>query len=110
MLDRGLHEHARRMPQRCALLHRGRSTSYGELEDQANRLAQVLRECGLARGDHVACLLPNGPDIFAFAWAAYRCGLYITPVWAAACRAMPMAMRARRTPRMPRSVTKRRAP
>ncbi len=80
MLDRGLREHARRAPRRSALLHRGRSTSYGELEDQANRLAQVLRECGLVRGDHVACLLPNGPDIFAFVWAAYRCGLYITPV------------------------------
>ena len=54
--------------------------SYGELEDRANRGAQLLRGKGIAAGDTVAFWLPNGPGVFEFYWAAQRCGLYITPI------------------------------
>ena len=80
MLDAGLREHARRDPGRIALIHRGASCTYSELEGLANRLAHVFRDAGLTRGEHIACLLPNGIYIFAIIWAAYRCGLYFTPI------------------------------
>ena len=80
MLDAGLREHTLRNPDRTALIHRGQICSYGELEALANRLAHVFRDAGLTRGEHIAGLLPNGFDIFAVVWAAYRCGLYFTPI------------------------------
>jgi fatty-acyl-CoA synthase len=43
-------------------------------------MAHVLRSFGLQRGDHVASLFANRPEALAFAWAAYRCGLYLTPL------------------------------
>ena len=54
--------------------------TYGQLEDRANRGAQLLRANGFKRGDTVAFWLTNGPGVFEFYWAAQRCGLYITPI------------------------------
>lgn len=54
--------------------------TYGELEDRANRGAQLLRSKGIFAGDTVAFWLPNGTGVFEFYWAAQRCGLFITPI------------------------------
>jgi acyl-CoA synthetase (AMP-forming)/AMP-acid ligase II len=56
------------------------SLSYGELEDRANRGAQLLRSLGIGRGDTIAYWLPNCPEVFEVYWAAQRAGLYITPI------------------------------
>ena len=58
----------------------GRSLSYRELDDQSNRVAQLLRDRGLAVGDHVAVLLPNRAEWYPITWGALRAGLYVTPV------------------------------
>jgi long-chain acyl-CoA synthetase len=58
----------------------GAALTYGELDARSRRLAVVLRQRGLRRGDHVAILLPNTLRYFDVAWAARRCGLYYTPV------------------------------
>jgi fatty-acyl-CoA synthase len=84
MLD--LRLHARAAPGRTAIVcdgaHDARDArlSYGELEALANRLAGVFRRLGLSRGDHVATLLANRPEGLAAAWAAWRSGLYLTPM------------------------------
>lgn len=39
-----------------------------------------MRGSGLRKGDHVALLLGNGPLILASVWAAYRAGIYLTPI------------------------------
>ncbi len=75
-----LRRHAAAAPQRCALAFGDRRVSYGELEALANRLAAVLRARGLRRGDHIASLIGNRPEALALAWAAWRCGLYLTPI------------------------------
>ncbi len=67
-------------PDRVAVAVGELTLTYEQLELQANRLARVFDAFGLARGDHVAALLPNDPFVIAVAWAAYRRGLYFTPV------------------------------
>ncbi|MFT3821187.1 MAG: AMP-binding protein [Rubrivivax sp.] len=75
-----LRRHAAAAPQRCALVLSDQRITYGELEALANRLAAVLRARGLRRGEHIASLLGNRPEALALAWAAWRCGVYLTPI------------------------------
>jgi long-chain acyl-CoA synthetase len=75
-----LRRHAAADPQRCAIACGGERFSYGALEAMANRIAAVWRGCGLVRGDHVATLIGNRPEALAVAWAAWRCGVYLTPL------------------------------
>ncbi len=80
-MDYGLREWARREPDRLAVKEvDGLATTFGELERLTNRFAHVLRDAGLKRGDHLAAVLGNGAHMLAIAWAAYRTGLYFTPV------------------------------
>ena len=76
----GLRDWATRDPDRIAAFCRGVGTSYGQLEETANRIAHLFRACGLQRGDHVAASVSNDPVVFALTWAAYRTGLYFTPI------------------------------
>ena len=74
--------HAATDPQRPAVIVAGSGArlSYGELEERSVRLANLLREAGLAKGDVVALLSDNRPQAFEVYWAAVRSGLYITAV------------------------------
>jgi long-chain acyl-CoA synthetase len=72
--------HAAAAPQRLAIACGDERLSYGELEALANRVAAVFRALGLERGDHVASLIGNRPEALAIAWAAWRSGLYLTPM------------------------------
>jgi fatty-acyl-CoA synthase len=58
----------------------GAATSYRELNDRSNQLAQLMWSAGLRRGDHVAVFMENHPAYFEVAWAALRSGLYLTSV------------------------------
>ncbi|MFD0904735.1 acyl-CoA synthetase [Actinomadura sediminis] len=58
----------------------GRTVTYRELNEESNRLAQLLRAEGLRPGDHIAFMLENHPLYLAIAWAAQRSGLYYTAV------------------------------
>ena len=71
---------ATRTPRHPAVVCAGRRLDYAALEALANRLAAVWRSLGLQRGEHVATLMGNVPEALAAAWAAWRCGLYLTPV------------------------------
>lgn len=80
-MDFGLRDWARREPDRTALeFETMPAVSYGELEELANRFAHLFRSVGLEPGDHISGILPNGPEVIAAIWGAYRCGLYYTPV------------------------------
>ena len=59
-------EIAAKDPQRAAYIvaETGQVVTYGELEADANRGAQLFRSLGLQRGDHLAVLLENHPDFF----------------------------------------------
>jgi long-chain acyl-CoA synthetase len=74
--------HAASAPDKAALIYpaRGLTITYAELETQSNRCAQQMRAAGLKRGDVVAFLFGNGPEVFFANWAAQRTGLFATSV------------------------------
>jgi acetyl-CoA synthetase len=78
---------AAREPERVALTFVGvdnqaRDYSYGELRDWSNRLANLLRALGIARGDRVAVLLPQAPETAVAHIAAYKLGAVAVPLFA----------------------------
>jgi len=77
-----LADHARTTPDKPALIsaRTGEAVTYGRLEERSTRLARLLRERGLARGDHVAVLMENNLAFMDPVWAAFRSGLYVTAV------------------------------
>jgi acyl-CoA synthetase (AMP-forming)/AMP-acid ligase II len=77
-----LGEIAARTPDRPAVIMAGsgRVITYRELNEESNRLAQLLYAEGLRPGDHIAFMLENHPLFLAVAWAAQRSGLYYTAV------------------------------
>jgi acetyl-CoA synthetase len=54
--------------------------SYGALRDSSNRLANALRGHGIGRGDRVAILLPQGPDVAAIHIAIYKMAAIALPL------------------------------
>jgi long-chain acyl-CoA synthetase len=73
-------EHARRHPDQAAFVMAttGETVTFGDLEARANRLAQLYRDRGLRRGDHVAIFMENNARYLETAAAAERTGLYYT--------------------------------
>jgi fatty-acyl-CoA synthase len=69
-------------PDRPALVmaETGETLTYGELEDRSTRLAHVLRDAGLRKGDAVALLSENSPLYLVAYWAALRSGLYLVAI------------------------------
>ncbi|HEX3488031.1 MAG TPA: acyl-CoA synthetase [Streptosporangiaceae bacterium] len=81
MTATGLWTIAASTPERTAVIDPGgRAVSYGELAAEADRIGRGLAELGLAPGDTVATLLPNGATALAVFFAAIQTGLYIVPV------------------------------
>jgi acetyl-CoA synthetase len=72
-------------PQRTALIDshadgRCDEIPYGALRDSSNRLANALRAFGIARGDRVAILLPQGPDVAVSHIAIYKLAAVALPL------------------------------
>jgi acetyl-CoA synthetase len=72
-------------PRRLAILHvhpdgRADEISYGWLKDTSDRLANVLTAHGIARGDRVAILLPQVPEVAAAHVAVYKAGAVALPL------------------------------
>jgi fatty-acyl-CoA synthase len=74
--------HAQKTPDKPAvvMVESGRQLTFRQLEDRSIQLARVLRKAGLRRGDTVAVLSENQPEVFEVYWAALRSGLYLTAV------------------------------
>ncbi len=56
----------------------GQVVTYRDLDQGANRLAQLLRHRGLRPGDHIAILMENSARYLEVTWAAQRTGLFYT--------------------------------
>jgi acyl-CoA synthetase (AMP-forming)/AMP-acid ligase II len=56
----------------------GETVTFGEFEAASNRVAHLLRDAGLRRGDHVAVFIENSPALLEIEGGAERCGLYYT--------------------------------
>ncbi|MEK6789684.1 MAG: AMP-binding protein [Pseudomonadota bacterium] len=72
--------HAGKHPSHPAMEYLGVTLSYGELDLWANRMAAVLREHGIIRGDVIGVHLPNTPQYLIALVAAAKLGAVISGV------------------------------
>ena len=71
---------AERVPEATALQFNGEPTSYATLADQAACVAGGLDDLGVERGDAVAVMLPNVPEIVATVFGSLLAGCRIVPM------------------------------
>ena len=68
-------------PDAPALIEAGGDiVGYGELYDRSRRVAGLLRDAGLRRGDGVALVLPNRREFLEITWGCQLSGLYYSAV------------------------------
>ncbi|MEX0991777.1 MAG: long-chain fatty acid--CoA ligase [Actinomycetota bacterium] len=67
------------MPDRTAIAFFGKHTSYGQLLAEAERFSAVLASLGVQRGDRVAFVMPNCPQLAAAFFGAQRLGAIAVP-------------------------------
>lgn len=58
----------------------GDAISYAQLHARSRRVAALLHDAGLRRGDGIALVLPNRAEFLEITWGAQLSGLYYTPV------------------------------
>lgn len=74
-------DHARSAAQSPALIVAdGDAISYAQLHARSRRVAALLHDAGLRRGDGIALVLPNRAEFLEITWGAQLSGLYYTPV------------------------------
>ena len=71
---------ARIAPEKPALIHRGVTTTYGQLADRIRRLAGGLGHLGVGRGDRVAWIGRNHPAFLESLFGVARLGAVLAPV------------------------------
>jgi fatty-acyl-CoA synthase len=67
-------------PSKAAIRFEGARISYRELEDRIAALASFLRQSGTTRGDRVAYLGPNCPELVETFFACARAGAIFVPL------------------------------
>ena len=63
-----------------ALLFKGSTISYGDLDSQSTAFAAALAAIGVRPGDRVALLLPNCPQFFIAEFGAWKAGAIVVPL------------------------------
>src|SRR5882672_5110098 len=71
---------ARTQPDRPALLFKGATLSYGELDRLSDACASAFAALGVVRGDRVGLLLPNCPQFFIAQFGAWKIGAIVAPL------------------------------
>ncbi|HEY7278067.1 MAG TPA: AMP-binding protein [Trebonia sp.] len=54
----------------------GETVTFGDFEARSNRVAHLLRDAGLRRGDHIAVFIENSPQLLEIEGGAERAGVY----------------------------------
>jgi len=67
-------------PERTAIIYGDLRRSYRELNARANRLAAQLRSAGLGKGDRVAILQRNCPELLETMFATFKMGAITVPM------------------------------
>ncbi len=70
---------AEKYPRRTAVVFMGKEISYKDLDDAVNRFANALKGLGVKKGDRVALLMPNIPQIVIAYYALWRLGAVAVP-------------------------------
>jgi long-chain acyl-CoA synthetase len=63
-----------------ALLFKGATVTYGELDALSNAFAAALAELGVRKGDRVALMLPNCPQFFIAEFGVWKAGAIVVAV------------------------------
>jgi long-chain acyl-CoA synthetase len=71
---------ARQHPRAPALLFKGSTMTFGQLERESDAFASALLALGVGRGDRVALLLPNCPQFFVAELGAWKIGAIVAPL------------------------------
>lgn len=72
--------HADRRPDKVVVTHLDTSVTNAQLLERVNALAEALRDAGVAEGDVVALLLPNGIEFIEAIFAINRLGAVFLPI------------------------------
>jgi long-chain acyl-CoA synthetase len=75
-----LDDAVRERPMAAALLFKGATLSYAELDRQSDAFASALLSLGVKRGDRVALLLPNCPQFLVAELGAWKIGAIVAPL------------------------------
>src|SRR5260370_39569899 len=78
-LHASLSQSAARYPRRVAIRFLGRSVTYRELNELANRFANALIALGVRKGDRVALLMPHCPQMGLAYYGGLRAGAVMGP-------------------------------
>lgn len=62
----------------------GRTFTYRDLDELTNRYANGFADLGIGKGDHVAMLMPNGPEFLWVLWGLGKLGAVAVPLNTAA--------------------------
>jgi long-chain acyl-CoA synthetase len=71
---------ARQHPASPAVLFKGATLTYGELEALSDACAAALADLGVRRGDRIALLLPNCPQFLIVEIGAWKLGAIVAPL------------------------------
>lgn len=63
-----------------AMTYFGNNISYNEFHKNVNRYANKLKSFGLEKGDSIALLMPNTPEIVYYYYAAWALGIVVCPL------------------------------
>ena len=71
--------HAKKHPEKPAIIYYGRTVSYGELDEASDRFANYLLSMGLKKGDRVGLFLPNCPQYIIAHFGTHKMGGIVCP-------------------------------
>ncbi len=71
---------ARARPDKIALISGDRQLTFRQIDEDSDRLAAALQRLGVTRGDRVAAMLENSPEMVIALWAALKAGAVFMPV------------------------------
>lgn len=67
-------------PDKVALIFAGSKWTFKEVDEEANLIANGLREMGVQRGDRVTLFLPNVPEFFFWYFGIMKAGAVANPL------------------------------
>src|SRR5574340_1185449 len=71
---------ARTFPNNPAIIHGEKKFTYAEFNARSNRLANALKRLGIGRGDNVALLQYNYPEMLESMFACFKAGCGAVPI------------------------------
>ncbi len=72
--------HAEQKPDQVAFFFMGAQTSWRELEEKSSTLAAAFVGAGLRKGERVALLMPNSPQLIIAEFAIWKAGGIVVPL------------------------------